>query len=512
MANVQKLLRRLSLGYGDRPLFGVSGRRSFMGEDTPVIESFNPTTGEVLARVQGASLYQYEAVVADSAELFRSWREVPAPKRGEYVRRIGDRLRARKKELATLITIEMGKIYQEALGEVQEMIDMADFVVGLSRQLYGLTIKSERPKHLMLEQWHPIGPVAVITSFNFPVAVWAWNAFVALACGDTVVWKPSSKTPLCALAVQEICEEVFANSGFEGVCSLLIGEGHGQRMAEDHRFPVVSFTGSTDVGRKVGTIVKNRLGRSILELGGNNAMAVMPDADLDKAAEASFFAAIGTSGQRCTSLRRLIAHRAIADELINRLVLEYEQIIIGDPLKKGITMGPLVDEDAVEAMLRAMIAIQRQGGNLLFGDWYPSLPNLGKCFVQPVIVAVTPDMPIVQKETFAPILYVIRVDSLEEAIAVNNGVPQGLSSSIFTNDLNTALEFISGTGSDCGIANVNCAPSGAEIGGAFGGEKETGGGREAGSDAWKGYMRRVTSTLLYGKEMVLAQGIKFGRS
>lgn len=514
MVTMEKLFRSLGVEGLDSPvsLLGVSGHRSFESEETSIVESFNPTTGESLARVRSASIFQYEEVVADSTELFKSWREVPAPVRGQYVRRIGERLRKFKPQIAMLITIEMGKTYQESLGEVQEMIDMAHFAVGLSRQLYGLTIKSERPKHMMLEQWHPIGPVAVITAFNFPVAVWAWNAFIALVCGNTVVWKPSSKTPLCALAVQEICKGVFAGSGFEGACSLIIGEGHGQRMVEDHRFSVVSFTGSTKVGRKVGTIVQNRFGRSILELGGNNASVVMPDADLKKAVRASVFAAIGTGGQRCTSLRRLIAHRAIADELIDRLVLEYEHIRIGDPLKKGTTMGPLVDEHAVEAMQRVMNGIQMHGGNLLFGDWYPLLPNLGKCFVQPAIVEVRPEMPIVQEETFAPILYVMRVDSLQEAIAVNNGVPQGLSSSIFTNDLNTAMEFISATGSDCGIANVNCAPSGAEIGGAFGGEKETGGGREAGSDAWKGYMRRTTSTIPYGDGMVLAQGIKFGRS
>ncbi len=476
------------------------------GEPLPVL---NPTTGETLATVSQASEADYDRVVANALETFARWRVLPAPKRGEYVRLIGHALREKKEALGALVTFEMGKIKAEGEGEVQEMIDICDFSVGLSRQLYGMTMMSERPLHRMYEQWHPLGPVGVITAFNFPVAVWSWNSTIAAVCGDTVVWKPSSETPLTAIAVTRIAGEVMAGSGFEGVFNLVVGRGSvvGDRMLADARLPLISATGSTRVGERVATAVAGRFGRTILELGGNNAIIVMDDANLELAVRASLFAAVGTAGQRCTSLRRLIVHEAIADKLIDRLVEAYRQVPIGDPLADGTLMGPLVTTTAVEEMMSALVTAHDQGGQILYGGRRLDRPGN---FVEPTIVRIDKTAPIVQEETFAPILYVIEVGDLEEAIAVQNGVRQGLSSAIFTESLKNAERFLSTVGSDCGIANVNIGTSGAEIGGAFGGEKETGGGREAGSDSWKAYMRRQTTTINWGDDLPLAQGISFG--
>ncbi|MEX2622438.1 MAG: aldehyde dehydrogenase family protein [Acidimicrobiia bacterium] len=486
---------------------------SYAGEwlpgDGDGLEVLNPATGTSLATVGQASVEDYEKVVASSVEAFERWRILPAPKRGEYVRLIGQALREKKEALGALVTLEMGKIRAEGEGEVQEMIDICDFAVGLSRQLYGLTMASERPLHRMYEQWHPLGPVGVITAFNFPVAVWSWNAAIAAVCGDTVVWKPSSETPLTAIAVTRIAAEVMAGSGLEGVFNLVVGKGSvvGERMLNDERLPLISATGSTRVGRQVATAVATRFGRSILELGGNNAIIVMDDANLELAVRASLFAAVGTAGQRCTSLRRLIVHQAIADKLIDRLVDAYRQVPIGDPLESGTVMGPLVTARAIDDMMEALAIAKDQGGQVLYGGHRLERPGN---FVEPTIVRIDKNAAIVQEETFAPILYLIEVGDLEEAIAVQNGVRQGLSSAIFTESLKKAERFLSAVGSDCGIANVNIGTSGAEIGGAFGGEKETGGGREAGSDSWKVYMRRQTTTINWGDDLPLAQGITFG--
>ncbi|HEU4750721.1 MAG TPA: aldehyde dehydrogenase family protein [Acidimicrobiia bacterium] len=486
---------------------------SYAGEwlsgDGDGLEVLNPATGTNLATVGQASVEDYEKVVASSVEAFERWRILPAPKRGEYVRLIGQALREKKEALGALVTLEMGKIRAEGEGEVQEMIDICDFAVGLSRQLYGLTMASERPLHRMYEQWHPLGPVGVITAFNFPVAVWSWNAAIAAVCGDTVVWKPSSETPLTAIAVTRIAAEVMAGTGLEGVFNLVVGKGSvvGERMLNDERLPLISATGSTRVGRQVATAVATRFGRSILELGGNNAILVMDDANLELAVRASLFAAVGTAGQRCTSLRRLIVHQAIADKLIDRLVDAYRQVPIGDPLESGTVMGPLVTARAIDDMMEALAIAKDQGGQVLYGGHRLDRPGN---FVEPTIVRIDKNAAIVQEETFAPILYLIEVGDLEEAIAVQNGVRQGLSSAIFTESLKKAERFLSAVGSDCGIANVNIGTSGAEIGGAFGGEKETGGGREAGSDSWKVYMRRQTTTINWGDDLPLAQGITFG--
>jgi len=486
---------------------------SFAGQWLPAtgepLTVLNPTTGETLASVGQASVEAYESVVASSVEAYQKWRMLPPPKRGEYVRLLGEALRQKKQALGALVTLEMGKIKAEGEGEVQEMIDICDFAVGLSRQLYGLTMASERPLHRMYEQWQPLGPVGVITAFNFPVAVWSWNAAIAAVCGDPVVWKPSSETPLTAIAVTNIAAEVMTGSGFEAVFNLVVGRGSvvGDMMLNDHRLPLISATGSTNVGRKVATAVAGRFGRSILELGGNNAIVVMDDANLELAMRASLFAAVGTAGQRCTSLRRLIVHEAVADKLIDRLIDAYRQVPIGDPLESGTLMGPLVTPKAIDDMMAALATARDQGGQVLYGGG--RLDRDGN-FVEPTIVRIGKDAPIVQEETFAPILYVIEVGSLEEAIEVQNGVRQGLSSAIFTESLKNAERFLSAVGSDCGIANVNIGTSGAEIGGAFGGEKETGGGREAGSDSWKAYMRRQTTTINWGDDLPLAQGISFG--
>jgi len=473
------------------------------------IEVVNPTTGEPLATVGMASVEDYDRVVAQSVETFDRWRLLPAPQRGQYVRRLGDALRERIEPLGALVTLEMGKIFREGVGEVQEMVDICDFAVGLSRQLYGSTIASERPNHRMYEHWHPLGPVGVISAFNFPVAVWSWNSALAAVCGDTVVWKPSERTPLTAVAVTRIAHEVMEGSGFEGVFNLVVGDGPtvGNRMNQDTRLPLISATGSCNMGRIVGPAVAQRMGRTILELGGNNAVIVMDDADLELAVRATLFSAVGTAGQRCTSLRRLLVHRAVADKLVSRLTEAYKQVSIGDPLESGTLMGPLVGERAVEQMLDALDVAREQGARIVTGGNRLDRPGF---FVEPTIAVVPKEASITQQETFAPILWVIEFDTLEEAIEIQNGVTQGLSSAIFTESIKNAERFLSAGGSDCGIANVNIGTSGAEIGGAFGGEKETGGGREAGSDAWRAYMRRQTTTINWGDDLPLAQGVEFG--
>ena len=473
------------------------------------VDVTNPTTGESMATVAMASREDYDEVVASSVETFERWRQVPAPKRGEYVRLLGHALREKRDALGALVTLENGKIHAEGVGEVQEMIDICDFTVGLSRQLYGNTMASERPDHRMYEHWQPLGPVGVISAFNFPVAVWSWNSTVAAVCGDTVVWKPSEATPLTAIAVTKIAQEVMADSGFEGVFNLAVGDGEtvGSAMTADTRIPLVSATGSCAMGRVVGPAVAQRMGRTILELGGNNAIIVMDDADLDLAVRGALFSAVGTAGQRCTSLRRLLVHSAVADKVVGRLAEAYKQIEIGDPLEAGTLMGPVISERAIEQMMSSLEVARSQGGEVVTGGNRIDRPGY---FVEPTIVKVPKDASITQDETFAPILWVIEFDTLDEAIAIQNGVTQGLSSAIFTESLKHAERFLSATGSDCGIANVNIGTSGAEIGGAFGGEKETGGGREAGSDAWKAYMRRQTTTINFGDDLPLAQGIEFG--
>jgi aldehyde dehydrogenase (NAD+) len=474
------------------------------------LTSFNPTTGDPIATVLLASPAAYDRVVGAAATAFRSWREVPAPKRGEVVRDLGVALRDMKEPLGDLVSLEMGKIRAEGHGEVQEMIDICDFAVGLSRQLYGLTIASERPGHRMMEQWHPLGAIGVITAFNFPVAVWSWNAALAAACGDTVVWKPAEPTPLTAVAVQHIANRVMADHGLHGVFTLAVGSGRtiGEAMLQDHRLPLISFTGSTAVGRHVAQTVAGRFGRTILELGGNNAIVVTADADLEMAARAILFGAVGTAEQRCTSTRRIIAHASIAGTLVERLERAYRQVQIGDPLVSGTLMGPLVNADAVDQMEAALQQAAAEGGTLVYGG--KRRPDIGPHFVEPAIVRMPAQTEVVRRETFAPILYVLEYDGFEDALALHNDVPQGLSSAVFTDSMRTAEEFLSARGSDCGIANVNIGTSGAEIGGAFGGEKETGGGRESGSDAWKGYMRRQTNTVNWSANLPLAQGITFG--
>jgi aldehyde dehydrogenase (NAD+) len=477
------------------------------GEGAPV-DSIDPSSGQPIGRVRQASLEEYDAAVVASASAFSEWRRVPAPVRGQAVRAIAEALRARKRALAELVTRETGKIIAEAEGEVQEMIDVADFAVGLSRQLAGITMPSERPDHRMMEQWHPLGVVGCITAFNFPVAVWAWNALIAAVCGDAVVWKPSEETPLTAVAVTRIASEVLGSLGHPQVFALACGgRDVGARMAADGRVPLVSATGSCAMGRAVGEAVARRLGRSLLELGGNNAVVVMEDANLDLAVRAVLFGAVGTAGQRCTTTRRLLAHRSIARELTRRLVEAYERVTIGDPLAAGTLMGPLVNARAVADMQKALATAKAQGATVLCGGERLDRPGF---FVKPAIVRAPRVLPIAREETFAPILYVFEVDGVDDAIAANNDVRQGLSSAIFTQSVVTAERFLSASGSDCGIANVNLGTSGAEIGGAFGGEKDTGGGRESGSDAWKAYMRRQTNTINYGSKLPLAQGITFG--
>ena len=465
----------------------------------------------MLASLATATADDVPEVLDAAVQAFHTWRLVPAPRRGELVRRLGDSLRRHKSDLAALVSWEAGKITQEALGEVQEMIDMADFAVGLSRQLHGLTIASERPLHRLMEQWHPLGPVGVITAFNFPVAVWAWNALIALVCGDTVVWKPSEKTPLCALACQALVGRVLADMPDvpPGVVNLLIGlPDVGQALAAAPALPLISATGSVRMGRAVAQVVAARLGRSLLELSGNNAMIVCPSADLDLAIQAIVFAAVGTAGQRCTTLRRLIVHESLADRVLARLLEVYGRLPIGHPMHEGILIGPLIDPQAADAMEEALRQARDQGGKVHGGGRF-SQGVPGGVYVRPALVEISCEAPIVQQETFAPILYVLRYRTLEEALVLHNNVPQGLASAIFTKDIREAEWFCSAAGSDCGIVNVNLGTSGAEIGGAFGGEKQTGGGRESGSDAWKAYMRRATSTINYSGQLPLAQGIIF---
>ena len=472
--------------------------------------SYNPTTGEPLATVIQATASTSQQVIAEANNAFQTWRGVPAPKRGEIVRDLGNALREVKEPLGELVSLEMGKIRAEGIGEVQEMIDICDFAVGLSRQLYGLSMHSERPGHRMYEQWHPLGVVGVITAFNFPVAVWSWNTAIAAVCGDPVLWKPSSSVPLCAIAIQHITNRIMADHGLSGIFNLVIGSGRevGDTLLNDPRLPLISFTGSTAIGQHVSTTVASRFGRSILELGGNNAILVADDADLDLTLRAVVFGAVGTAGQRCTSTRRVIVQEDIADNFSQQLVAAYEQVRLGDPLEESTLMGPLVNGSAVEEMFDALEQAKQQGGQILTGGKMRS--DLGPNFVEPTIIKMPAQSAIVEKETFAPILYLMEYEELEAAIQMHNAVPQGLSSAIFTNNLRTAEQFLSVNGSDCGIANVNIGTSGAEIGGAFGGEKETGGGRESGSDAWKAYMRRQTNTINFSPDLPLAQGIEFG--
>jgi aldehyde dehydrogenase (NAD+) len=474
------------------------------------IVSYNPTTAEPIAAVRQATAVQIEQTITAAQEAFADWRLTPAPRRGELIRDLGNALRDYKEPLGDLISLEMGKIRAEGQGEVQEMIDICDFAVGLSRQLYGLTMASERPSHRMYEQWHPLGPIGVITAFNFPAAVWSWNAAIAAVCGDTVIWKPSELAPLTAVAIQHIANRVMADHGLRGIFNLLVGGGAdvGERLLNDVRLPLISFTGSTKVGRHVAQTVAGRFGKTILELGGNNAIIVAADADLEMATRAILFGAVGTAGQRCTSTRRIIAHKSIAPELARRLVEAYRQVPLGDPLAEGTLMGPLVTENAVTNMMQAIDLALAEGGELLAGS--QRRPDIGPQFVEPTLIKMPGQTAVVRQETFAPILYLLEYDQWEEAIALHNDVPQGLSSAIFSDSLRTAETFLSAAGSDCGIANVNIGTSGAEIGGAFGGEKETGGGRESGSDAWKGYMRRQTNTINWSRELPLAQGIQFG--
>jgi len=501
----EALLRRLRIGEINS---GVGCGDGLEATGHIEIHSTNPATGAALPAVRTASVADYERVVARASEAFRSWRMIPAPRRGDVVRQIGAALRAHKADLGLLVTLETGKIRTEGQGEVQEMIDMADFAAGLSRQLYGLTIASERERHRMIEQWLPLGPIGIITAFNFPVAVWAWNAMVAAVCGDTMVWKPSPQTPLTAVAVFHLVDQVARANGCEGVFNLCVGgaDDIGELMLHDHRLHLISATGSCRMGRRAGEVVGRRLGRTILELGGNNAIIITPSADLELAIRAAAFAAVGTAGQRCTTVRRLIVHESIHDTVIERLVEVYRRVTIGEPWDDGVLMGPLISERAIEAMMAALEEARRQGGEIVYGGH--RLPRPG-FFVEPTLVKARAGMPIVGEETFAPILYAMKYRTLDEAIGMQNAVEQGLTSAIFSNDLREAEQFLSPEGADCGLANVNIGTSGAEIGGAFGGEKATGGGREAGSDAWKAYMRRQTCTINYGKDLPLAQGVRF---
>ena len=491
---------------------GVSTGLSWLKSNGEKLDSYSPVDGKLIASVSGADAKTYEAVLLKAQLAFTEWRNWPAPKRGEIVRQIAEELRKNKQDLGQLVSYEMGKSLQEGLGEVQEMIDICDFAVGLSRQLHGLTMHSERPGHRMYEQYHPLGIVGIISAFNFPVAVWSWNAALAWVCGDVCIWKPSEKTPLCAIACQNIIQPVFKKNNVpEGVSNIIVGgRDVGEWMSKDTRIPLVSATGSTRMGKAVGAAVGQRLGRSLLELGGNNAIIITENADLDMALIGAAFGAVGTAGQRCTSTRRLIIHEKIYTKFKEKLVKAYAQVKIGDPLNEKNHVGPLIDKDAVKMYLDAIEKCKEEGGKfiveagVLKGKGYES-----GCYVKPCIAEAKNSMAIVQHETFAPILYLMKYKTLEEAIALQNGVPQGLSSAIMTNNMRQAEQFLSQTGSDCGIANVNIGTSGAEIGGAFGGEKETGGGRESGSDAWKVYMRRQTNTINYTDKLPLAQGIKF---
>ncbi len=494
--------------------FGASTGTKWMNTTGEIIESYSPADGKLIGKIKQATAEDYDKVIALSQTAFEQWRLVPAPKRGEVVRQIGNALRERKEDLGKLVAYEMGKIYQEGLGEVQEMIDICDFAVGLSRQLHGLTMHSERPRHRMYEQYHPLGIVGVISAFNFPVAVWSWNAMLAMVCGDTTVWKPSSKVMLCAIAVHNIIADVLKENNVpEGTLCLVAGNSKnvGDNFLADKRVPLISATGSTAVGKRVGRIVGERLGRSLLELGGNNAIIITPEADFEMAQLAVLFGSVGTCGQRCTSTRRLIIHESVYDTFKNNLIKAYGQIRIGNPLDPKTLVGPLIDKNAVNDFTNAIAAVKNEGGAIAFGGEVLSGEGYESgCYVNPCIAEVENHYAIVQHETFAPILYLIKYKTIEEAIKYQNDVPQGLSSSIFSNNMRETEMFLAQDGSDCGIANVNIGTSGAEIGGAFGGEKETGGGRESGSDAWKIYMRRQTNTINYGNDLPLAQGIVFG--
>ena len=476
--------------------------------DAGKLDSINPANGEIIASVHQCSVDDFKSIVEKSHQAFKEWRKVPAPLRGELVRKMANALREKKDALGSLVTLEMGKIKQEGDGEVQEMIDIADFAVGQSRMLYGKTMHSERPDHRMYEQWQPLGPIGVISAFNFPVAVWAWNAFIAAICGDTTIWKPSSTAPLTGIAVQNICNNVLESNGHPSIFSLVIGRGStiGEELINDKRLPLVSFTGSTAMGKRVSEVVARRLGRTILELGGNNAIIVDESADLDMVIPATMFGAVGTAGQRCTSTRRIIIQENIYDDFVKRLVNAYKQVNIGDPLDPNTLMGPMVDELTVEVYKNAIKKIKEKGGEILYGG---NVLERDGFYVEPTIVKAKNEWEIIQNETFAPILYIITFKDIEEAIEIHNDVPQGLSSAMFTLNVQNAEKFLSARGSDCGIANINIGTSGAEIGGAFGGEKETGGGRESGSDAWKAYMRRQTNTINWSDDLPLAQGIKF---
>jgi aldehyde dehydrogenase (NAD+) len=494
------------------PQSGVSTGLNWLNANGQTIESYSPVDGKKIGAVIGASKSNYEEIISTAQNAFIKWRTIPAPKRGEIVRQIGDELRKNKEQLGKLVSYEMGKSLQEGFGEVQEMIDICDFAVGLSRQLYGLSMHSERPGHRMYEQYHPLGIVSIITSFNFPVAVWSWNAMIAWICGDVCIWKTSEKTPLCGIACQKIITSVLkANNVPEGVsCLITGGKEIGEWMAADERIPLVSATGSTAMGKSVGAVVGARLGRSLLELGGNNAIIISKDADLDISIRGALFGAVGTAGQRCTTTRRLIIHESVYDSFKTKLKAAYSQLRIGDPLDEKNHVGPLIDKDAVAKYKNAIEKCKQEGGQFLVeggeltGDAFTS-----GCYVKPCVAEVTESFEIVKQETFAPILYLLKYNTLEQAIAIQNNVPQGLSSAIMTQNLREAEHFLSAAGSDCGIANVNIGTSGAEIGGAFGGEKETGGGRESGSDAWKVYMRRQTNTINYTDSLPLAQGIRF---
>jgi aldehyde dehydrogenase (NAD+) len=505
--DINALLARLGLSAVNPGAW--SGAHGWSTSTEPALLNVkNPATGALIAQVRPATDADYEQVLTSAQQGASAWREVPAPKRGEAVRLLGEELRRHKSDLGTLVSLENGKILAEGLGEVQEMIDIADFALGQSRMLYGLSMHSERPRHRMSEQWHPLGVVGIISAFNFPVAVWAWNALLGAICGNACIWKPSHKTPLSALAVQQLCNRVIEAASLPPVFQIFIdgGTGLATRFVEDRRVALISFTGSTEVGRKVGERVAARLGKSLLELGGNNAVIVDETANLDLAVPSIVFGAVGTAGQRCTSTRRVLAHKAIAAELEQRLIHAYKQVRIGDPLEPGTLMGPLIDSKAVESYQAAVAAARAAGGELLYGGSVLERPGN---FVEPAIVRARNEWPIVQTETFAPLLYLIPVESLAAAIAAQNASAHGLSSAIFTDRLQSAEAFLSSAGSDCGIANVNLGTSGAEIGGAFGGEKDTGGGRESGSDAWKAYMRRQTNTVNWSRELPLAQGIEF---
>lgn len=508
--NVQEVLNRLGIKDINQ---GASTGYTWFNTTGDIIESYSPVDGKLIAKVTQGTADDYETIINKAQKAFINWRMMPAPKRGEIVRQMGNALRDAKEDLGYLVSYEMGKSYQEGLGEVQEMIDICDFAVGLSRQLNGSTLHSERPKHRMYDQYHPLGIVGVISAFNFPVAVWSWNAMLAMICGDVVVWKPSSKVMLCAIATQNIIAKVLKDNDVEeGVLNLIAAGSKyvGDNFLADKRVPLISATGSTRVGKRVGSIVGERLGRSLLELGGNNAIVISEHADLDMALRAVVFGAVGTAGQRCTSTRRLIIKDSIYDAFKEKLVKAYAQITIGNPLDTKNLVGPLIDTDAVKSFVNAIEAVKKEGGNVIYGGEVLSGAGYESgCYVRPCIAEAKNSFHIVQEETFAPILYLMKYSTIEEAMQIHNDVPQGLSSAIFSQNILETERFLSHEGSDCGIANVNIGTSGAEIGGAFGGEKETGGGRESGSDAWKVYMRRQTNTINFSTEMPLAQGIKF---